>query len=189
MRLPLLPERSVESALILMWLVVVGLCPWNVGCRRPQISPEAKSWPAVAEDPREKEGEPGTWPMFRGPNAQGIGVEAHPPVAFGEDHNLRWRVAVPGSGNSSPVVWHDRIFLTTAEGGRSDANGVVLAYRRSDGALLWRYEVGLSKVGRIPKTAMPRQVWHAMVSAWWPFSARRDWSVLISMAISFGEKT
>ena len=142
MRLPLLPERSVESALILMWLVVVGLCPWNVGCRRPQISPEAKSWPAVAEDPREKEGEPGTWPMFRGPNAQGIGVEAHPPVAFGEDHNLRWKVAVPGSGNSSPVVWHDRIFLTTAEGGRSDANGVVLAYRRSDGALLWRYEVG-----------------------------------------------
>jgi len=80
--------------------------------------------------------------MFRGPNAQGIGIMASPPVTFGEDTNLVWKTEVPGEGNSSPVVWHDWIFLTTAEGGRSKPTGVVLAYRRDDGALAWRYDVG-----------------------------------------------
>ncbi len=151
MRLRLSRLGSRGCALIVMCLVVVGLGPWSVGCRRPEVSPEAKPWPAVAEDPREKKGEAGTWPMFRGPNAQGIGVAAHPPVIFDENHKLRWKVAVPGSGNSSPVVWHDRIFLTTAEGGGSDPTGVVLAFRRGDGALLWRYEVGTLKGRTHPK--------------------------------------
>ena len=49
--------------------------------------------------------------------------------------NVLWKVAVPGRGNSSPIVWGDRIFLTTAyENGRRVS---VLAYRRSDGRLLW----------------------------------------------------
>ena len=48
---------------------------------------------------------------------------------------MLWKTPVPGSGNSSPIVWGDRVFLTTAyEGGRRVS---VLAYRRSDGQLLW----------------------------------------------------
>ncbi|MGQ9769284.1 MAG: outer membrane protein assembly factor BamB family protein [Thermogutta sp.] len=128
--------------LVGFWLSLAAYCVFGSGCRRAEISPQAQPWPLAVEDPRETEGEPGTWPMFRGPNAQGIGIKANPPVVFGEDKNFRWRVAVPGQGNSSPVVWHDRIFLTTAEGDRGNPVGVVLAYRRSDGSLLWRYEVG-----------------------------------------------
>lgn len=139
---PINHARIGRCLLVALWLQVLGSGLLAPGCRRSEISPEAQPWPVAAQDPREQDGQPGIWPMFRGPNAQGIGIAAHPPVAFGENENLRWKVAVPGEGNSSPVVWHDRVFLTTAEGGRSKPTGVVLAYRRSDGALLWRYEVG-----------------------------------------------
>lgn len=124
------------------WFLLWAQWLFVPGCRRAEISPDAQSWPGAVEDVRERDGEPGTWPMFRGPNAQGIGIVAHPPIVFNDDQNLRWKVALSGDGNSSPVVWHDRIFLTAAEGDRGSPTGVVLAYRRSDGALLWRYEVG-----------------------------------------------
>lgn len=124
------------------WFLLWAQWLFVPGCRRAEISPNAQPWPGAVEDVRERDGEPGTWPMFRGPNAQGIGIVAHPPIVFNDDQNLRWKVALSGDGNSSPVVWHDRIFLTAAEGDRGSPTGVVLAYRRSDGALLWRYEVG-----------------------------------------------
>jgi outer membrane protein assembly factor BamB len=124
------------------WFLLWAQWLFVPGCRRAEISPDAQPWPGAVEDVPERDGEPGTWPMFRGPNAQGIGIVAHPPIVFNDDQNLRWKVALSGDGNSSPVVWHDRIFLTAAEGDRGSPTGVVLAYRRSDGALLWRYEVG-----------------------------------------------
>lgn len=80
--------------------------------------------------------------MFRGPLAQGIGVRAHPPIQFSPQHNLKWKVTVPGQGNSSPVVWGDYVFLTSAVGDGRDPIGMVLAFRRSDGQLLWQREVG-----------------------------------------------
>lgn len=56
------------------------------------------------------------WPGFRGERAAGIGDGAETPtrwdVATGE--SVRWRAAIPGLGNSSPVVWGDRVFVTTA---------------------------------------------------------------------------
>src|SRR5881394_3864281 len=55
------------------------------------------------------------WPQFRGPNCSGVSETAHPPAAFGPGTNQLWKVAVPG-GMSSPVVWNDRIFLTTFDG-------------------------------------------------------------------------
>ena len=131
-----------QSLFAVFWPLVLGHCLFTSGCRRAEVSPDAQPWPGAVEDVRERDGEPGTWPMFRGPNAQGIGIAAHPPIVFNDDQNLRWKVALPGDGNSSPVVWHDRIFLTAAEGDRANPTGVVLAYRRLDGALLWRYEVG-----------------------------------------------
>lgn len=57
----------------------------------------------------------GNWPSFRGPNGRGIG-EGSPPinwnVATGE--NVKWKVRIEGLAHSSPIVWGDRIFLTTA---------------------------------------------------------------------------
>jgi outer membrane protein assembly factor BamB len=54
------------------------------------------------------------WPQWRGPLANGVAPDANPPVEWSETKNVKWKVALPGSGTSTPVVWGDRIFLTTA---------------------------------------------------------------------------
>ena len=75
------------------------------------------------------------WPGWRGPTGQGLAKGGGYPDQWSDTENVLWRVEVPGSGNSSPIVWGDRIFLTTAqEGGRRLS---LLSYRRSDGMLLW----------------------------------------------------
>ncbi len=54
------------------------------------------------------------WPRFRGPNGNGESSEAGVPVEIGESKNVLWKVALPGAGNSSPIVSNGRIFLQTA---------------------------------------------------------------------------
>ncbi len=54
------------------------------------------------------------WPQFRGPSSQGIGDSDHLPLVWGTGTNVAWRAEIPGRGWSSPIVWGDRIFLTTA---------------------------------------------------------------------------
>jgi outer membrane protein assembly factor BamB len=77
------------------------------------------------------------WSRWRGPSGQGV-VDSggHRYLdAWSATQNVAWRVPVPGRGHSSPIVWEDRIFLTTAydDGARRS----VLAFRRADGTLLW----------------------------------------------------
>src|SRR4051812_33886448 len=54
------------------------------------------------------------WPQWRGPLATGVAPEAEPPVHWSETKNVRWKTALPGKGHSTPVVWGERLFLTTA---------------------------------------------------------------------------
>ena len=53
------------------------------------------------------------WPQFRGPNSDGVAEVGQLPITWDTSHNVRWRVDTPGRGWSSPVVWGDRVFLTT----------------------------------------------------------------------------
>jgi outer membrane protein assembly factor BamB len=77
------------------------------------------------------------WPRFRGPTGQGEAVgPSQPPVEWDKHgRNILWRTKVPGRGNSSPIVWGDRIFLTSA--GTKGAERSVLCFGRADGKLLW----------------------------------------------------
>ena len=60
------------------------------------------------------------WPQFRGPTGQGVSEERNLPLIWSETKNVRWKVAIPGRGWSSPVIEGERIWLTTAtEEGRS----------------------------------------------------------------------
>ena len=71
--------------------------------------------------------------------------------------NILWKTPVPGRGNSSPIVWRDRIFLTTAyDDGRRLS---VLAFRRADGAQLWETVVPGRTTGIdvITRTGTPRR--------------------------------
>ena len=75
------------------------------------------------------------WPRWRGPSGQGLANGNEYPDTWSATQNVLWKTAVPGNGNSSPIVWGDRIFVTTAnDGGRRLS---LLAYRRSDGRMLW----------------------------------------------------
>src|SRR5438093_8254638 len=74
------------------------------------------------------------WTRWRGPSGQGLATGSYPDT-WSATQNVQWRVPVPGRGNSSPIVWRDRVILTTAyDGGRRLS---VLVFRRSDGARLW----------------------------------------------------
>ena len=54
------------------------------------------------------------WPQWRGPLATGAAPRGRPPVVWGENKNIRWKIAVPGQGHATPIVWGDRVFLTAA---------------------------------------------------------------------------
>ena len=54
------------------------------------------------------------WHQWRGPEANGVSRAAKPPVKWSEDKNVRWKVAINGKGNASPIVWGDKLFLLTA---------------------------------------------------------------------------
>lgn len=103
------------------------------------------------------------WPGFRGPRASGIGDGADVPESWDAATGaaLLWRTALPGLGNSSPIVWGDRVFVTTAVADsleqelRTGLTGsgeavdepvehrwLVLAFDKWTGAELWRREVG-----------------------------------------------
>lgn len=79
------------------------------------------------------------WPFWRGPSMQGLVDGRGYPSTWSDSENVVWRVAVPGRGHSSPIVWADRLFLTTAATDGSSRS--VLCFRRSDGKLLWERAV------------------------------------------------
>ena len=75
------------------------------------------------------------WPRWRGPSGQGLVSGAGYPDAWSPTQNVRWKTPLSGDGNSSPVVWGDRVFLTSAyDNGRRVS---VVAFRRSDGMKQW----------------------------------------------------
>jgi outer membrane protein assembly factor BamB len=54
------------------------------------------------------------WPQWRGPLATGVSPTGNPPTEWNEDKNVKWKIEIPGKGHSSPIIWGDQIFLTTA---------------------------------------------------------------------------
>ena len=116
------------------------------------------------------------WPQFRGPNATGVTEGPAKPVKWDASTslNVRWKTAIPGLSHSSPVVWGDKIFVTTAVssapkdetrfGLYGDVEPVkddpkhtwkVFCIDKSTGKILWErtaYE-GIPKVKRHPKSS------------------------------------
>ncbi|MDE0423393.1 MAG: PQQ-like beta-propeller repeat protein [Candidatus Poribacteria bacterium] len=99
------------------------------------------------------------WHHWRGPYATGVAVDANPPITWSETENVRWKIAVPGVGHATPIIWGDKIFVQTAVegtkaesedddnpfggffGGRDDGpiyKFTLLAISRSDGSVLWQ---------------------------------------------------
>lgn len=79
------------------------------------------------------------WPAWRGPTGQGFCLEKNVPVKWSEKENVKWKVPLEHQGNSTPVVWGDRIFLTQANKGGTERS--LLCFARADGKLLWQKTV------------------------------------------------
>src|SRR6187399_2729783 len=74
------------------------------------------------------------WPAWRGPTGTGITTETALPTKWSKTENVKWRVSLPEAGNSTPIVWGDRVFLTQAAGDRRE----LWCLDRNDGKLLWK---------------------------------------------------
>ena len=77
------------------------------------------------------------WPFWRGDiQGSGIASEKKLPTSWSREENVRWRIDLPDRGNSTPIIWGDRIFVTQpveAENWRG-----IYCYSRADGSLVWR---------------------------------------------------
>jgi outer membrane protein assembly factor BamB len=79
------------------------------------------------------------WTQFRGPTGQGLSDEHGLPLLWSETKNVRWKVAIPGSGWSSPAILGDHIWLTTATEDGKSLRAICVA--RNTGAILQNVEV------------------------------------------------
>jgi outer membrane protein assembly factor BamB len=86
------------------------------------------------------------WPGWRGPRGDGTSQETGIPTRWSRTENIAWSVAVPGKGHSSPVIWGDRIFLTTCL--EKAEQRVLLCLDRRDGKTLWQKVVLTAKLER-----------------------------------------
>lgn len=105
--------------------LILGV-PWALSAQQSQVD--------VSIIPVEGEGAK-YWSRWRGPSGQGLVSGSGYADAWSAAENVAWSVDLPGDGNSSPIIWDDRIFLTSANraGERS-----ILALSRNDGKLLWQ---------------------------------------------------
>ncbi len=128
--------------------------------------------PVAAED----SGRKGVnWPSFRGLDARGISEGFPAPVRWDavKNENIRWKTPIPGLGHSSPVVWEDRVFITTAISGQAKAllkvglygdikpvddasahTWKVICLDKKTGKILWEQVAhsGVPKIKRHPKS-------------------------------------
>jgi outer membrane protein assembly factor BamB len=89
-----------------------------------------------------------TWPRFRGPNGLGTATDMDIPVRFTEKSVL-WKKPIPGLGNSSPVVWGNRLFLQSSS--KNGDERMLLCLSTLDGKVLWTKTFPINPAAK-PKT-------------------------------------
>ncbi len=147
---------------------------------RPPRAPVRSDTTAVSSEPTSTT-HTGNWPSFRGTAGSGVADGADPPVQWDAEKgvNVVWKTPIPGLGHSSPIVWGNRVFVTTAvpESGAAAtfkdfseaARSGVLAYVKEDVPFSWRV-VALDKASgevvweRVARQGLPRTARHVMAS-------------------------
>ena len=87
------------------------------------------------------------WPQWRGPDGIGVAAVGRYPVAFSATNDLLWKAALPGKGGSTPIVWGDRIALTSGVGEGTNGLDGVLCFDWS-GKPLWSVTLGRQRPGK-----------------------------------------
>ena len=90
------------------------------------------------------------WPAWRGPTGQGHSTEKNLPTKWSATENVRWKIDLPDAGNSTPIVWGDKLFLTQAtEKGKKRS---LLCLDRKDGSKVWEKTVAFDGAEKIHGT-------------------------------------
>lgn len=76
------------------------------------------------------------WPAWRGPRGDGTCIEKDLPTRWSATENVVWKVPLPERGNSTPIVWGNRIFLTQAI--EKEQRRTLMCLDRTDGSLVWQ---------------------------------------------------
>ncbi|HEY2249593.1 MAG TPA: PQQ-binding-like beta-propeller repeat protein [Planctomycetaceae bacterium] len=76
------------------------------------------------------------WPRLRGPTGQGTALESNFPPTWSETENIVWKAEIPGRGHGSPIIWDQRLFITSAS--EDGQERWLLCYDRGTGSLLWQ---------------------------------------------------
>jgi outer membrane protein assembly factor BamB len=76
------------------------------------------------------------WPAWRGPHGDGRADEMDAPLQWDASTNVRWKIPLPGPGNSTPIIWGERIFLTQALDKKGHRRALLCLHRK-DGTKLW----------------------------------------------------
>lgn len=129
------------------------------------------------------------WTRFRGPNGSGLGNAKLP--AKLEEKDINWKCKLPGTGHSSPVIWGDRIFVTTTPEARADAEAkrLIVCVGAKDGKIQWQreYATGVYRKHADNSFASPSCTVDAdRVYAW---IAGPDKSQLVALAQADGKPT
>ncbi len=97
------------------------------------------------------------WPVWRGPRGDGTSVDKGFPLEWSSTRNVTWKSAIPGRGHSSPIVWNDRIFVTSCIEGtdprdkKTPRDRVLICLNRKDGSILWQKTIVTAKLEPIHK--------------------------------------
>src|SRR5690606_5861514 len=117
------PNRGCLLARVFAMLHRVGI--WTTACCAWLLL----AAPAAAEN----------WSGWRGPRGDGTSLEENLPITWSATENVAWKIEVPGLGHSSPVIWEDKIFLTTCL--PESEERLLLCLDRTSGELLWKQTV------------------------------------------------
>ena len=135
--------------------------------------------PAHSAGPEAKE----AWRQWRGPNNNGV-AESDAPLQFSGTENVKWRITIPGKGNSTPVISDGKIFVTTASVSEKDDGAgefplydfLVIAIDKETGEVVWR---------RTATSAKPHEGYHRRYGSFASNSPVTDGEILIA---SFGSR-
>lgn len=132
------------------------------------------------------------WPQWRGPYATGVSRTADPPLEWSETRNIRWKIELPGRGAGTPVIWGDRLFVTSAVpavasgdasheprggGARVPHRFVIMAIDRKTGTTVWE---------RTAYEHAPHEGSHPQWGTWSSSSAMTDGEHVFAFFDSFG---
>ncbi|MBT4409826.1 MAG: PQQ-like beta-propeller repeat protein, partial [Bacteroidetes bacterium] len=87
------------------------------------------------------------WPQWRGPNANGVAEQGNYPSVISSSNNLLWEIKLPGVGGSTPIVWKDRIIITSGIGENDDAEDGVICFDW-EGNQVWEVKLGKQNPGK-----------------------------------------